>query len=170
MIYLDTSAMVKLVIREQESDQLIEWLNDVTDDDDYTQPLTRGTRPTRIDCCTAQIGHVELMRAALRLGDNAQPLARGLGEAEPPDGDPAAAARRLLDKIDTLLMTPEIADLAKTIPPAELRTLDAIHLATVLANKSSVTTVCAYDRRLIAACERHDLAVIAPGAAPEGAS
>ncbi|MGB5110460.1 MAG: type II toxin-antitoxin system VapC family toxin [Mycobacterium sp.] len=168
MIYLDTSAMVKLVIREQESDQLIEWLNDVTDDD-YMQSLTRGARPIRIDCCTAQIGHVELMRVALRLGDSAQPLARGLGEVEPPDGDAAVAARRLLDKIDTLLMTPEIADLAKTIPPAELCTLDAIHLATVLANNSSVTTVCAYDRRLIAACEQHGLAVIAPGAALEGA-
>lgn len=163
MIYLDTSAMVKLVIREQESDHLIEWLNDVTDND-YLQALTRGARPTRVDCCTAQIGHVELMRAALRIGDAALPPARGIDEVQPPEGDAVIAARRLLDKIDTLLMTTEIAQLATTIPPAELRTLDAIHLATVLANKSSVTTVCAYDRRLIAACEQHDLTVVAPGA------
>ena len=63
-------------------------------------------------------------------------------------------------------MTPEIADLATTIPPTELRTLDAIHLATALANKSTVTTVCAYDQRLIAACQQHNLPVIAPGADP----
>lgn len=159
MIYLDTSAMVKLVVREAESDQLIEWLNDVANDD-FAQTLSRGACPTRIDCCTAQVGRVELIRAALRLGDNAQPAGRGLGK--PPARDAVIAARRLLDKIDTLLMTPEIAELAETITPAELRTPDALHLATVLANQSSVTTVCAYDRRLIAACEQHDLTVISP--------
>lgn len=161
MIYLDTSAMVKLVVREAESDQLIEWLNDLTDED-FMQTLSRGTRPTRIDCCTAQIGRIELMRAALRVGDIAQPIARGLGELKPAAGAAVVAARRLLDKVDTLLMTPEIAELAEAITPAELRTLDALHLATVLANQSSVTTVCAYDRRLIAACEEHNLAVESP--------
>lgn len=41
MIYLDTSAMVKLVIREQESDHLIEWLNNANHD---------HTHLTRTDC------------------------------------------------------------------------------------------------------------------------
>jgi predicted nucleic acid-binding protein len=161
MIYLDTSAMVKLVVREPDSDQLIDWLNDVTDED-FMETLSRGARPTRIDCCTAQVGRVELMRAALRLGDNAQPVARGTGEEKPPAGDTVIASRRLLDKIDTLLMTPEILELAETVPPAEIRTLDALHLATILTNKSSVTTVCAYDGRLIAACEHHGLNVVHP--------
>ncbi len=134
MIYLDTSAMVKLVVREEESGHLIEWLNN---DGDVR------------DCCTAQIGRIELMRAALRVGANAQ-LA-------------IAAARHLLDRVDTLLMAPAIAAMAETIGPAELRTLDALHLATILVNRSSVTAVCAYDRRLIAACEQHALTVVTPG-------
>lgn len=162
MIYLDTSAMVKLVVREAESDQLIEWLNDLTDED-FMQTHSRGTRPTRVDCCTAQVGRIELMRAALRFGEGAQPIAGGLGGLKPAaGGDAVVSARRLLDKVDTLLMTPEIAQLAEAIVPAELRTLDALHLATVLANQSSVTTVCAYDRRLIAACEEHNIAVESP--------
>lgn len=165
MIYLDTSALVKLVIREQESHHLIDWLNNATNNNDTQTPTTRGTQPTRIDCCTAQIGHVELMRAALRLGASAQSTARGIDEPPPLSGPAFIAARRLLDKIDTLLMTPEITELAMAIPPAELRTLDAIHLATILANKSSVSAVCAYDRRLIAACAQHGLAVVTPGTA-----
>lgn len=166
MIYLDTSAIVKLIAREHESNQLIEWLNDVTDAD-RVQTLTRD-RHSRIDCCTAQIGHIELMRATLRFTDFDQPTARGVDDVLPAEGEAIATARRILDKIDTLVMTPEIAELAMTIQPAGLRTLDAIHLATVLANKSSVTIVCAYSRRLIAACEHHDLPVIAPGAAAGG--
>lgn len=147
MIYLDTSAMVKLVIREQESDHLIEWLNNANHD---------HTHPTRTDCATAHIGQLELIRAARRLDDS---QAHGTAAA-------TAAAHRILDTIDTLHMTPEIAELATTIAPTELRTLDAIHLATALANKSTVTTVCAYDQRLIAACQQHNLPVIAPGADP----
>lgn len=164
MIYLDTTALVKLVVREQESYDLIEWLNDITDNDYLQAITTRGVRPTRTDCCTAQIGHIELMRAALRVGDGAVPVARGLDEAQPAEPDAVIAARWLLDKIDTLLMTPQIAELAKAIPPAELRTSDAIHLATILANKSTITAVCTYDDRLIAACKQRDLAVVAPGA------
>lgn len=153
MIYLDTSAMVKLVIREQESAELIEWLNSATGDA-YAHALGAAVRS---DCCTAQLGHIELMRAALRIADVAEP--------EPPGHDDVvAAARRLLDKIDTLQMSPDILELAKTIPPTEMRTLDAIHLATILENRSSVTSVCAYDRRLISACEQHNLEVFSPGA------
>lgn len=162
MIYLGTSAMLKRVVRDNDSYELIEWLNDVTDDGRPAR-ATRGVRASRVDCCTAQIGRIELMRAAVRIDDAALSTTRTVDEVPPVEGDAVMAARRILDKVDTLLMTPEIAALAQTIPPSELRTLDAIHLATVLVNKSSVTIVCAYDRRFIAACDEHDLDVIAPG-------
>lgn len=148
MIYLDTSALVKLVVREEESQALIDWINDVTDDASI-EALTGSARPTRGDCCTSQIGVIELLRAALRLGD---------------EGDAVTAARRLLAKLDILLMTPQISELAQTVPSTDLRTLDALHLSTVLANQPIVTTVCAYDHRLIAACHEHGLAVVSPGA------
>lgn len=163
MIYLDTSAMVKLVVREHESDALIEWINNLTDTD-FAESIQRGIRPTRTDCCTAEIGSIELLRAAMRVGNSAQPISRGIGEVTPAEGDAVVAARRILEKVDVLLMTPEISALAQTVTPADLRTLDAVHLATVLANQSVVSTVCAYDHRLIAACEQHGLTVATPGA------
>lgn len=164
MIYLDTSAMVKLVVREHESDALIEWINNLTDTE-FVESAQRGTRPTRTDCCTAEIGRIELLRAALRVGNAAQPIARGIGEVTPAEGDAIVAARRVLDRVDVLLMTPQISELAETVAPADLRTLDAVHLATVLANQSVVSTVCAYDHRLIQACTHHGLPVVSPGAA-----
>lgn len=149
MIYLDTSALAKLVVAERESAELIHWLNDVTDDE-FAEVARPGVHRPRTHCCTAEIGRIELMRTAQRL--------------EPgPNSSTAEAARRILGKVDTLLMTREIVEMAQTLPPADLRTLDAIHLATILVNKPSVTMVCAYDRRLIAACEHHNLDVIAPG-------
>lgn len=163
MIYLDTSAMVKLVVREQQSDALIDWINNLTDTD-FAESVQRGARPSRTDCCTAEIGRIELLRAALRVGNDAQPVSRGIGEAAPTEGDVTVAARRVLEKVDVLLMTPEISELAETVAPADLRTLDAVHLATILANQSVVSTVCAYDHRLIAACEHHGLTVATPGA------
>jgi predicted nucleic acid-binding protein len=164
MIYLDTSAMVKLVVREHESDTLIEWINHLTDTE-FVESAQRATHPTRTDCCTAEIGRIELLRAALRMSNAAEPLSHSAGEVAPADQDAIAAARRVLEKVDVLLMTPEISALAETVTPADLRTLDAVHLATVLANQSVVSTVCAYDHRLIQACNHHGLQVVSPGAA-----
>lgn len=158
MIYLDTSAMVKLVVREEESERLIHWLSG------GAAPLpsegTVGSRSARSDFCTAQIGRVELLRAAKRIGDTAS-LVDDEGVRQPAAAA-VTAARTLLDSVDTLVMTDGIAELAATIPPQELRTLDALHLATVLVNRASVTVVCAYDHRLIAACQQHDLEVFCP--------
>ncbi|WP_099020892.1 type II toxin-antitoxin system VapC family toxin [Mycolicibacterium palauense] len=163
MIYLDTSAMVKLVVRENESEALIDWINDLTDSE-FVESAQRGVRPARTDCCTAEIGRIELLRAALRVGNTAQPIARGTQEAATAEPDAAVAARRVLERVDVLLMTPEISTLAETVAPADLRTLDAVHLATVLANQSIVSTVCAYDHRLIEACAHHGIEVASPGA------
>ena len=53
MIYLDTSALVKLIVREAESSELRRWLADAEDRDHVT----------------SAVGRVELMRTALRSGD-----------------------------------------------------------------------------------------------------
>jgi predicted nucleic acid-binding protein len=92
------------------------------------------------------IGHIELIRAATRAGAAA-----------------TAAARTVASTIDTLVLTDTIAAIAATIPPAELRTLDAIHLATAHAHRHSLTAFCVYDRRLLPAAESQDLPTVSPG-------
>jgi predicted nucleic acid-binding protein len=130
VIYLDTSATVKLVTAEQESPALINWLNAHPDE----------------HLATSAIGHIELIRAATRAGAAAT----------------AAAARTVASSIDTLVLTDTIAAIAATIPPAELRTLDAIHLATAHAHRHSLTAFCVYDRRLLEAAESQDLPTVSP--------
>ena len=130
MIYLDTSAMVKLVAAEPESATLIEWLNGRTEE----------------ALATSVIGHVELLRAARRVGHSA-----------------VLAAQRIANGIDTLLLTESIAATARTIGSAELRTLDAIHLATAAVHRDRISAFCAYDVRLLAAAKAEDLPVTAPG-------
>jgi predicted nucleic acid-binding protein len=129
VIYLDTSATVKLVTAEQESSALIDWINAHPDE----------------HLATSAIGHIELFRAATRAGAAA-----------------TAVARNIASTIDTLVLTDTIAAIAATIPPAELRTLDAIHLATAHAHRPSITAFCAYDRRLLEAAESQDLPTVSP--------
>lgn len=135
MIYLDTSATVKLVAAEQDSAALINWLNDHPDEN-----LT-----------TNAIGHIELIRAAARTGPDATALARNVAST-----------------IDTLVLTDAIASAAATMPPAELRTLDAIHLATAHTHRQSLTALCAYDRRLLDAAESRGLPTVSPRDADAG--
>ena len=128
MIYLDTSATVKLVTAEQESPALINWLNVHPDE----------------HLATSAIGHIELIRAATRVGAA------------------IAAARNIASTIDTLVLTDTIAAIAATIPPAELRTLDAIHLATAHAHRHSLAAFCVYERRLLEAAESQGLPTVSP--------
>ncbi len=134
MIYLDTSATVKLVVAEEESAALIDWLNAHTDE----------------NLATNAIGHIELIRAAARIGPNA-----------------VALARNVASTIDTLVMTDAIASAAATTPPSELRTLDAIHLATAHIHRTTLTAFCAYDRRLLAAAELQGLPTVSPRGQPD---
>jgi predicted nucleic acid-binding protein len=129
MIYLDTSAMVKLIAAEEESVALINWLN---------------SRPGE-NLATSTIGHIEVIRAAARLGPEA-----------------GARARDVASTVDALVLTDIIAASADTIPPAELRTLDAIHLATAHTHRQSLSALCAYDRRLLDAAEAQGLPTVSP--------
>lgn len=129
MIYLDTSAMVKLVVAERESTALIGWLNDRPDE----------------ALATSVIGHIESVRAARRVGQHA-----------------VLVAQRLAETIDTLVLTDEIVVAARTIGSQELRTLDAIHLATAATHRGLISAFCAYDGRLLSAAEAEALPVASP--------
>jgi predicted nucleic acid-binding protein len=94
---------------------------------------------------TSAVGSIELIRAAARVGPSA-----------------VALARNVASTIDTLVLTETIAAAAAAIPPPELRTLDAVHLATAQAHMRSLTAFCAYDRRLLEAAESHGLPTVSP--------
>jgi predicted nucleic acid-binding protein len=64
----------------------------------------------------------------------------------------AEAVTRLhpvLDQIDLIDLTPRIQILAQTFGPVTVRSLDAIHLATALSIRPSLTTFITYDKRLL---------------------
>jgi uncharacterized protein len=73
-------------------------------------------------------------------------------------------ADELLEDIRTLRLTSARLRAAKEIEPAEVRTLDSIHLsaAVSLHGRGTITTVLTFDSQLQAGCQHHGIAVEAP--------
>lgn len=131
MIYLDTAALVKLVRREPESDQLADWV------DEAQAMLVSST-----------LVEVELPRALRR--------------TEP---QLLAAVPALLERLHRYEIDELVRRTAAGYETAELRSLDAIHLATAHAVfGGQLRAFVTYDRRLLAAAESLRLPVAAPGA------
>ncbi len=129
LIYLDSSAIVKLVIRERESGPLFEWL--------------RGW-PDRISSIVAR---VEVLRA-LRRADA-----------------PEITQRRAVDILHRISLMPldhRVVDAASEVRPVELRSLDAIHLATALSLAGDLAGLVTYDSRLATAAVRSRIEVWSP--------
>ncbi|CRK60054.1 hypothetical protein [Alloactinosynnema sp. L-07] len=132
MIYLDSCAIVKLVIPEAESRALNVWLAERPDD----------------RLVTSKLSEVEVTRAVRRsrpgvLGGVSTVL-RYLGRLEIGDAVRATAAAYL---------------------DPNLRTLDAIHLATAQSLELAggpLSAFVTYDKRLAAAAEEVGLPVVAP--------
>ncbi|MFL5928332.1 MAG: type II toxin-antitoxin system VapC family toxin [Gaiellaceae bacterium] len=95
---------------------------------------------------TSEIAGTELLRVALRTG-----LAEALPHAE-----------RLLARLALVALTPALLRAAGVIRPPELRSLDAIHLATALSIADQVDRFVCYDRRLAQAAATAGLVVVAP--------
>jgi predicted nucleic acid-binding protein len=86
-----------------------------------------------------------------------------VGRALMPFG--ASAVRRgsdVLARLDLIRVSDRVLSDAATITPAELRSLDAIHLATIGQLGSSVARVLTYDDRMASAVRAMGLAVVAP--------
>ena len=128
-VYLDTSALAKLVVAEDESPHLRRWLGERR-----SVPLVTNT-----------IGVVELRRLAARI--NQQTL---------------STAVRLLARISVVDLTPDALTLAAEIPPPEVRTLDALHVASA-ALVSDLDFVVTYDGRMVTAATAFGLPVVTPG-------
>jgi predicted nucleic acid-binding protein len=137
VIYLDTSAILKLLRPEAESDALADHLDRHPDQDLFTSALAT----------------VETARALTAVGA----------------ADVAARAVRRCDRIEVgagaipaVAIAAPVLDLARTLPPAVLRSLDAIHLATARLAGDSLDHLITYDKRMIAAAEAAGLATASP--------
>jgi len=135
MIYMDTSALTKLLIAEPETPELRNWLTSQIDQGD--------------SAATSALGRVELMRTVARYGDISQ----------------ADRARYLLDGLDILPLTEPMMSLAESIGPATLRSLDAIHLAAAAYFGQELTAFVTYDHRLLNGCRDIGLTTASPGGA-----
>jgi predicted nucleic acid-binding protein len=134
VIYLDTSALTKLLIAEPETPELQAWLATQSGQGEHSM--------------TSALGRVELMRVVVRYGEPGQ----------------AERARYLLDGLDILPLAEPVIAQAETIGPATLRSLDAIHLAAAAQIKRDLTAFVTYDHRLLDGCREVGLATASPGA------
>jgi predicted nucleic acid-binding protein len=129
-LYLDSSALVKLVQRDAESDALRRFLR----------------RHRAAQLVTSALAQVEVVRAVV-------------------GGGPAALAQaqRQLSRIDQVLLSIELLDSAATLAPtAQLRSLDAIHLAAARLVGADLLAIVTYDRRMAEAARDLGLAVETP--------
>ncbi len=131
MIYLDSSAVMKLVRSEEETTALIDWLEHVPD-----EPVI-----------TSELGRVEVLRAARRLGDESV----------------TAQARTVIAEFDLIPLDRTVQDLACDIADPPLRTSDALHLASALMVREHLSAFVAYDHRLAIAARDAGLEVATPG-------
>lgn len=134
IVYADTSALVKLVVREPETDAMTE----------------HAIAWERI--ATSEITTIELSRAVTR--------ARSDGRADVADD---RTVLELIAALELVPLTDDVRALAATAKPPELRTLDAIHLASALTLGSAVQLLVTYDDRLEAAARHADLNTMSPG-------
>jgi hypothetical protein len=125
--YVDSSALVKLAIREPESAVLRRYLG-------RHRPLV-----------SSALARTEVARALLPLGPDA--VRRG---------------REVLARVDLLRVNDRVLDAAGLLPPADLRSLDAIHLASAEQLGSDLRGFVTYDDRLATAATGRGFRVIRP--------
>lgn len=125
--YVDSSAIVKLAVREAESDALWRHL--------------RRRRPL----ISSALARAEVLRALL------------------PGGEVALmAGRRVLARVDLVRVNDRFLNQAGTLLPEELRTLDAIHLATAGRLGVDLREVVTYDQRMAGAARALGYKVASP--------
>jgi predicted nucleic acid-binding protein len=125
--YIDSSAIVKLVVKEQESAALRRYLG-------RRRPLV-----------SSALARTEVKRAVLQLG--------------------VAALRRaddVLDRLELVRLNNAVLNAAGLMKPDELRSLDAVHLATAALFEDTLSDVVTYDARMATAARGHGWVVASP--------
>ena len=125
--YLDSSAVVKLVIAEPESTALRQFV--------------RRRRPL----VTSALARTEVLRAVIPVGEVA--VSRG---------------REVLQVLDLVRVNDRVLDAAASLLPAEIRSLDAIHLATAQLLGEDLGRIVTYDERMVDAAKQLGLPTASP--------
>ncbi len=127
--YLDTSALVKLVVAEPETAALRLWIESADR-----------------DLVASDLARTELMRAVRRVVP-----------------DRALLAREVLESVILVEVTTAVFEEAGRLQPADLRSLDAVHLATALCLGDDLEGLVTYDQRLVEGALANGIEPIAPG-------
>ncbi|MGA7705918.1 MAG: type II toxin-antitoxin system VapC family toxin [Solirubrobacteraceae bacterium] len=134
-LYLDTSALVKLLVRESESEaievELLCWSK----------------------LATSLVSNVELPRAVSRARE------------ERPNSvvDGSLVLRGILASTTTIALDERIVGKARDVKPTSVGALDAIHVASALSLGPDLTAVATYDKRMQEALALVNVEVLAPG-------
>jgi predicted nucleic acid-binding protein len=137
VLYVDTSALVKLVIREAETEVLEEALRSWS------------------DLATSVVTSIELSRAVARASTDSTVV--------------VAHEYTLLGVLASVAQVPlsdDVRATAASLGPVELRTLDAIHLASALALVDDLAGILIYDSRMQRAAVASGVPVLASEPAP----
>ena len=133
MIYFDSSALIKFVREEKESQVLREW---------------RLAQPADAELITSQLASLEISRSLLRAGVDHQRVPYVVGQAT-----------RGLYTVD---VTTTVLTRARSYGMRRLGSLDAIHLATADPFLAELTGFVTYDAELAAAATELGLPAVAP--------
>ena len=128
-VYLDSSALVKLVVREAES---------VT--------LRRHLRRRRRVWVSSALARTEVLRALMGAG-----------------ADAVQTGREILARCDLIRVNDRVLNAAGSLEPNELRSLDAIHLATARLLGDDLLELVTYDDRMSDAARLLGHRVTSPG-------
>jgi predicted nucleic acid-binding protein len=137
VIYLDTSAILKLLRREAETDALVEHLD---------------AHPQQ-ELVTSALATVEVARALTALG------AAGTAERAVRRSDRIEIGE---STIPAVAVVGPVLDLARTLSPAVLRSLDAIHIATGKLAGEALDHLITYDKRMVATAGAAGLRTASP--------
>lgn len=128
MHYLDTSALVKLVVAERETAALLAWLDG-----------------REAEVVSSDLSRTELFRVVRRTAPNQ-----------------SERARLVLDSITLIELRTETFEEAGRLGPAELRSLDALHLAAALRLGDDLDSIVTYDERQAEAARLNGIAITVP--------
>lgn len=126
--YLDSSAIVKLVVVEEHGPALREWL------------------ATRTDRVSSALSRTEVLSAVKQLGP-----------------DFVMTAQSALRVLALIAIDDRLLDSAGRLDPVDLRSLDAIHLASALSLGDALEAIVTYDRRMIEGAHALGLMTVSPG-------
>jgi uncharacterized protein len=139
ILYVDTSAMLKLLVREAESDaierELLKWS----------------------ELATSIITEVELPRA----------VARAREERADAVIDGSVVLQGVLASAAIIPLSENIVGAARKVKPVHVGALDAIHIASAISLSKQLAGVATYDKRMQDALELLGVDVIAPEEAGE---